>query len=353
MQRIAVYTDSAETVAIMRQHLGRELPLRFARLSQLERSPPAFHNIIEADLTDTSRLMRIRTWLNGAPSLGQVVFIGGQASDGQVSRVEATRARAIGATHVIARPINMRALQRIFEGEAKAGAMPSEPCAENQHGTRAAALGLQGLFQAAFKGQAIEAAPIKTAANEVVKEIESQGLQAWLDAVRSHHSRTYQHCLLVTGLAVGFGQHLKFSVADRQRLSLAAMLHDIGKARIPVAILEKPTTLDADEMALMKEHPRYGVEALQGTGLPQEMLDVVLQHHEYLDGSGYPLGLYGEEICDLVRVVTISDVYAALIEERAYKPPLPHEEAYSMLVGMGEKLDQVLVREFRKTVTAR
>src|SRR5262249_38059314 len=162
-----------------------------------------FNNIIEADLNDTSRLMQIRMWLNTAPSLGRVVFISSQAS-----RVETTRARAIGATHVVARPLNVRALQRIFEDEdaakAKAGA-PAAAGSPDQQGTRAAS-GLQDLFAAAATGQAVEAAPIKAAANEVVKEIETQGLRNWVDAVRVHHSRTYQHCLLVTGLAVGFAQ---------------------------------------------------------------------------------------------------------------------------------------------------
>jgi len=150
------------------------------------------------------------------------------------------------------------------------------------------------------------------------------------------------------GVAVTFGQQIGLSRADRQRLSFAGMLHDIGKARIPLAILEKPTALDANEMAVMKKHPQYGLEAL-GTvsGLPAEMLDMVVHHHEYVDGSGYPHGLQGSEISDLVRLITISDVFAALVERRAYKPPLSGATAYQMLLDMGPKLDKDLVREFK------
>ena len=77
------------------------------------------------------------------------------------------------------------------------------------------------------------------------------------------------------------------------------------------------------------------------------MIDVVLHHHEYLDGSGYPHGLSGGEIPDLVRILTISDIFGALIERRSYKPPLPGEVAYQALQEMDRKLDRDLVREFQ------
>jgi len=126
------------------------------------------------------------------------------------------------------------------------------------------------------------------------------------------------------------------------------MLHDIGKARIPLAILEKPGRLDDDEITVMRKHPQYGLDAL-GTmsGLPSEMLDMVVHHHELLDGSGYPHGLSGKEISDLVRIMTISDIFGALIERRSYKPPLSGESAYQILIDMGPKLDVDLVKAFR------
>jgi HD-GYP domain-containing protein (c-di-GMP phosphodiesterase class II) len=82
-------------------------------------------------------------------------------------------------------------------------------------------------------------------------------------------------------------------------------------------------------------------------GLDPDMLDMVLHHHEYLDGSGYPHGLKGRELPDLVRMMTIADVFGALIERRAYKAPLSSEAAYQVLEDMGPRLDADLVREFR------
>jgi HD-GYP domain-containing protein (c-di-GMP phosphodiesterase class II) len=125
------------------------------------------------------------------------------------------------------------------------------------------------------------------------------------------------------------------------------MLHDIGKARIPISILEKPGPLDNDEMAIMRKHPEYGYEALQSMpDIHKDMMDMVVHHHEYLDGSGYPHGLQANEISDLVRIMTISDIFGALLERRSYKEPMSGEDAYQILLNMGPKLDKALVREF-------
>lgn len=215
-------------------------------------------------------------------------------------------------------------------------------------GAEAAVGALQNVFSAVTLGQNVDSTAIHTAGDAVVNELEAQGLKSWVETVRRHHSQTYQHCMLVTGVAVAFGQHIGLPQRERQRLSIAGMLHDLGKARIPIAILEKPGPLDVSELEVMRHHPQLGVDALGvETGLAPEMLDVVLHHHEYLDGSGYPHGLQGNEIKDLVRIMTISDVYGALIERRSYKPPLTSAAAYQMLLDMGPKLDKDLVREFR------
>jgi putative nucleotidyltransferase with HDIG domain len=207
---------------------------------------------------------------------------------------------------------------------------------------------LQGIFSSACSGDPIDASAVNTASDTVVSQVEASGLNAWIDVVRTHHSLTYQHCLLVTGLAVAFGQKIGVSQSDRRRLSFAGMLHDIGKARVPLAILEKPGKLDDQELAIMRKHPEYGFDALRSMpGLPAEMLDMVVHHHEYLDGSGYPHGIGSNEITDLVRMMTIADVFGALIERRSYKAPMPFQTAYQVLVDMGAKLDQALVRAFK------
>ena len=200
----------------------------------------------------------------------------------------------------------------------------------------------------ASAGTPLKPEMIVNAGQTLVEHIEEHGFADWVRTVRVHHDQTYQHCLLVSGAAAAFSQHLKFNGADRRRVAMAGLLHDIGKAKIPLAILEKPDKLDDTEMATMMQHAALGHEALQTVkGIHPEMLDVVRHHHEYFDGSGYPDGLQGSEISDLTRVVTIADNFGALIERRAYKPPMFGHDAYQILLDMGGKLDRDLVRAFK------
>jgi HD-GYP domain-containing protein (c-di-GMP phosphodiesterase class II) len=134
---------------------------------------------------------------------------------------------------------------------------------------------------------------------------------------------------------------------------MAATLHDVGKARIPLSILDKPGRLDPVEDEIMKRHPVIGYELLKDlSGISAEVLDGVRHHHEYLDGSGYPDGLTAEGISDLVRLLTISDIFAALVEQRPYRPPMSREAAYKVLCGMEGKLEGSLVKAFRKVALA-
>ena len=104
-------------------------------------------------------------------------------------------------------------------------------------------------------------------------------------------------------------------------------------------------------MRIVREHPRVGYEMLRRQGgFEREIVDAAYRHHEYLDGSGYPRGLRADEISDLVRMITICDVYAALIERRSYKAPMAPEQAYGTLAAMTGKLDSDLLRAFRQVV---
>jgi putative nucleotidyltransferase with HDIG domain len=179
-------------------------------------------------------------------------------------------------------------------------------------------------------------------------------LSDWLATVRRHHEGTYQHCLLVTGIAVDFGLSLGVPKKDVERLYSSAMFHDIGKATIPLAVLDKPGRLDPAERALIETHPAAGYETLKSNGtISAEILDAVRHHHEYLDGSGYPDQLCAESISDIVRVLTIADIFAALIEERRYRAPISRAEAYNILCGMKGKLEKPLVAAFKEVALSR
>jgi HD-GYP domain-containing protein (c-di-GMP phosphodiesterase class II) len=154
-------------------------------------------------------------------------------------------------------------------------------------------------------------------------------------------------------VAVGFALDIGFAGADVKRLGMAATLHDIGKARIPLPILDKPAQLTRDEDAIIRNHPVIGFELLEDLpGVTPEILDGVRHHHEFLDGSGYPDGLTASQISDVVRMLTISDIFAALVETRPNRPAMSRQDAYRILCGMEGKLERPLVTAFRRVALA-
>ena len=187
-----------------------------------------------------------------------------------------------------------------------------------------------------------------TLSDGFVSRMRNTSLFLLIDKIQREQDTTIQHCALVTTLATSFAAHLGFPASEMERVFLAAFFHDIGKSSIPKAVIDKPGRLTDDEMRLMRTHVTVGHELLRRfPDTAGEIADVALHHHEYLDGSGYPEGLKGSEISDLVRLITISDIYAALVERRAYKPPFSSDKAFSILREMGPKLDQDLVGIFQ------
>jgi putative nucleotidyltransferase with HDIG domain len=342
MNRLSIFSDRANHPKRLGTELAAHFDVQFLGLERIADLAPEQFTVLDVSLRNSSHLPFLKDWIKRKPDGGKVIF----AID-MASRIEHAQAYAFGATDVVARPLESKELMAKILGEFAALAADRTPFAgRNAPGVVAAFDSLQNIFSAVSAGESVDPALISQAGGVVVGDIEAQGLSSWVDTVRRHHSQTYQHCLIVTGVAVAFGQHIGLSKADRQRLSFAGMLHDVGKAKIPLTILEKPGPLDQKELVVMREHPQLGVDSLADNDIPKEMLDIVLHHHELLDGSGYPHGLGGSEIPDLVRIMTISDIFGALIERRSYKPPMSGEAAYKILCDMGAKLDQDLVRAF-------
>jgi putative nucleotidyltransferase with HDIG domain len=260
------------------------------------------------------------------------------------------QAWALGATDTISRPFDAEGiLQRIrsaFPDTVRFDATASGKALNR--GVDAAHAVLVKIFDKLPAGVPLTFNDIVEAENKILKAIKQSSLREWLETVGRHHTDSYRHCLFVTGYAVAFAQHLGMREDDQRRLTRAALLHDVGKAFVPVAILDKPGKLTEEEMSVMRRHPRLGYDALAAQGgFPPEMLDVVLHHHELLDGTGYPNGLRGDQISDIVRLITIVDIHAALVEKRAYRLPFTHAKAFEIMEQMGGKLDQHLLQAFR------
>jgi putative nucleotidyltransferase with HDIG domain len=260
------------------------------------------------------------------------------------------QAWALGATDTISRPFDAQGiLQRIRAAFPDSGGFDATDRGKAlNRGVAAAHTVMVKIFEKLPAGVPLAFSDVVEAENKILKAIKHCSLREWLTAVGCHHVESYRHCLFVTGFAVAFAQHLGMREDDQRRLVRAALLHDVGKAFVSVAILDKPGKLSDEEMIEVRRHPRLGYDALavQG-GFPPEVLDVVLHHHELLDGSGYPDGLRGDQISDIVRLTTIVDIHAALVENRAYRLPFTHAKAFAIMEQMDDKLDQHLLAAFR------
>lgn len=260
------------------------------------------------------------------------------------------QAWALGATDTISRPLDAAAiLQRVRSAFPDSANYDSTDRGKAlNRGVEAAHAVIVKIFEKLPIGEPLTFDDIVQAESRILKAIKHTSLREWLTAVGCHHTDSYRHCLFVTGFAVAFAQNLGMREDDQRRLARAALLHDVGKAFIPLAILDKPGALSEAEIVEIRQHPRRGYDALAAQGgFPAEMLDVVLHHHELLDGTGYPNRLAGNRISDIVRLTTIVDIYAALVEKRAYRLPFTHARAFALMEGMGAKLDQQLLQAFR------
>src|ERR1017187_3180607 len=296
--------------------------------------------VVDADLRKAVRVEQTRLVLQELSCIPEKLFVVQNRVRSMVAQ-----AYALGATAVVSRPREiMFKLARIEVAEKAAQTDLAIASPEIKESAAAFA----SMFSAIRGGKPIKLSDAEHGTSQIISSIAHNGLCAWLDDVRRYHEGTYQHCLLVTGVAVGFALDIGFSSLDVKRLGMAATLHDIGKARIPLSILDKPGRLDPAEEEIMRRHPIIGCELLKDTsGVSPEILDGVRHHHEYLDGSGYPDALTAPEISDQVRMLTISDIFAALIESRPYSPAMSRQDAYKILCGMDGRLERTLVKAFR------
>ncbi len=174
----------------------------------------------------------------------------------------------------------------------------------------------------------------------------------WVARLREESVQTYQHGVKVALYLVALGRHLGFPRRELASLGMIGMLADVGKTRLPHALLEKPGMLAPAEYNVVKEHVRLGLEALASSvQLAPPIVEGIAQHHERLDGSGYPKGLRGEEIGIYGRMAAIADSFAALITARAYANACaPQDALMSLYEWTGTSFHEPLVEQFVQAV---
>ena len=300
--------------------------------------------VVDVDLERRDNVLCLREAWSRLGQPQRLIFVVDRAD-----HFAATQANALGAHTLLQKPFDPQALVDLLYPKAN----PGGALAEVLRAVAGGAAALESLFSGLMSGMPLAIGELEEASAATRDSLRSHGLYNWLDAVRQHHSSTFQHCLIVTGVITNFAQSTGMSRGDALSLTTAGFLHDIGKIRIPLTILDKPGALTSAEFDAIKRHPAIGFDYLKGeSAIDGEVLSSVRHHHEYLDGSGYPDGLSGSAIDDVTRILTICDVYGALVETRSYRPAMQPDDAMSVLhtmVGAG-KLEAPLVHAFARSV---
>ena len=252
-------------------------------------------------------------------------------------------ASEVGAARVLLKPFDAQALRDVVRDALKQGA----PVDVTQR--------LERLNESDFHERHAQAVNWKL--EEKVNELESANaslraseartqtllkavVQTISKMVESRDPYTTGHELRVGELAVAIGRSLGYSRDRLDGLRMAGYLHDVGKIAVPSDILTKPGRLTATELALIQTHAHIGYDILVGIDFPTPVAEVTRQHHERLDGSGYPRGLVGDEILADARILAVADVVEAMTSHRPYRPSLGLEQALAEIEqGRGRLYD--------------
>ncbi len=266
------------------------------------------------------------------------------------NRREVIQAAALGKTDVLERDTPLAVLVRKIKSAMAvdlAVHVPSSVPAETLEAFQKGNAMLESLAFSATEGSKIQMNLLNESAIEILSAVTLYGILPWLDAIHTHHSATYSHSLMVAGMAGIFSRHLGWSEADCEQVVAGGLVHDIGKMRIPLTILDKPDKLTDEERRLIEKHPHFSRDILKPRlEVPADIKRMAIQHHEYLDGTGYPDGLAADKLTPKVRLMTICDIFSALTETRSYRECLPTRVAVDILKKMGDKLDQDMLVQF-------
>jgi HD-GYP domain-containing protein (c-di-GMP phosphodiesterase class II) len=212
---------------------------------------------------------------------------------------------------------------------------------------------LKNLVSDVKVGKVPQVAQVAAAVDNMVESmISNPDALMWVGRLREEDVNTYNHGVKVALYMISLGRHLGFPKEELSNLGMIGMLADVGKIKLPRALLDKPGMLAAGEFGLIKEHVRLGLEAIrEGGSLPVAVEQGIAQHHERLDGTGYPNALKGDEISIYGRIAAIADSFAALITPRAYaNPSAPQDALMNLYEWAGSSFHEPLVEQFVQAV---
>lgn len=188
--------------------------------------------------------------------------------------------------------------------------------------------------------------------NDLIHAIDSNdALAVDISALKTSDEYTFKHSVDVATMSMIIARNLGLSDKDVYNIGIAGLLHDMGKSKIPLEILNKPARLTEEEFAVMKQHSELGYLILKEKKEFQGAISMaVLQHHEKMNGTGYPFGCSSDKIVPYAKILSVSDVYDALVTERPYKKSFSQRTAVEMIMSMTAELDITAMRCFMESV---
>lgn len=191
----------------------------------------------------------------------------------------------------------------------------------------------------------VSTVPVFHYLSDIVSKLRSIG-----EAVEKKDRYTFNHSARVSNYAVKTASKMKLRKEQMENLLLASILHDIGKINIPEEVLKKPSKLTSEEFEMVKKHPGDGAAMIRDTPYA-DIADIVEQHHERVNGRGYPFGLKGDEILIEARIIGVCDTFDAMTEDRAYRSAFSAEYAMAELNSLvGIQYDEDVVKAFEQVL---
>lgn len=326
--RFAEYQDAPLGLAGCRAH-----PPRIAVVSEELAGGGGF---------DFVRMLRLDPKLNAIPVVMLV------ANDDTATRDRIARC---GAEHYLARPYARSTLVAALSGvlnHCTERSWRRLPARRRQALTHTLTL-FNNLADGIANGEPVLYRAVGDACEALVEAVANNDYRGILQGVRDHDNYSYVHSVRVATYLALFGVNLGLPKDEQILLASGGLLHDVGKMSIPHEVLNKPGRLTPAEFEVMKGHVPASLDYLRHcSDLPKGIFTIAAQHHEKLDGTGYPLGLTASKLNRLARMASIIDVFSALTDRRVYKPMMEAETALNIMSGeMGSHLDVKLLGLFR------
>jgi len=209
------------------------------------------------------------------------------------------------------------------------------------------------MFHEARMGRAVDSASAQSLVEEISDSVtRNPGALISLARLKTADDYTYMHSVAVCALMVALAKQLQLNDDQTRLAGMAGLLHDLGKAAIPLSVLNKPGKLTDKEFTVVRSHPVEGYHMLkEGGSVPDAVLDACLHHHEKMDGTGYPDKLKGENISVIARMTAICDVYDAVTSDRPYKSGWdPSESLRRMAEWTNDHFDLRMFQAFVKSI---